>query len=260
VADFLQGLLLHMLEAAENDPNTAHPALKGLDPSEAAEVWMRQLEAFWLGHYPFDAEMKDGNPLAWWKGFEKCPDAQILSMLAVKLFAIMVNSMADERTNSTFTWLNSPLRGRQDVQTLRDMIQIRQFYKSSPFERPKYRPTIKFHKLDTTTLKEVQEKEISDAEEDEDEEDEESRKSIALEDDDDDDNFESAFRDYEFEVDDAFDLNSAALCDLLDPNEPAPDAQPEPASPPSPVAPATKVAVKDINWMQLRSKMTRERP
>ena len=43
------------------------------------------------------------------------------------------------------------------------------------------------------------------------------------------------FRDYKFEIDDAFDLYSAALCDLLDPNEPAPRAQPQPASQSSPV-------------------------
>ena len=36
--------------------------------------------------------------------------------------------MPDERTNSTITWFNSPLRGNQDAQTLVDMIQIGQWY------------------------------------------------------------------------------------------------------------------------------------
>jgi hypothetical protein len=49
-------------------------------------------------------------------------------MLAIKLFSILVNSMPDERTNSTLTWFNSPLRGRQSAQTLVDMIQVGQWY------------------------------------------------------------------------------------------------------------------------------------
>ena len=37
--------------------------------------------------------------------------------------------MADERTNSTITWLNnSPICGNQKVQTLVDLIQVGQWY------------------------------------------------------------------------------------------------------------------------------------
>jgi hypothetical protein len=38
-----------------------------------------------------------------------------------------MNSMADERTVSNFTWFNSSLRNRQNVGTLTRMIQIRQW-------------------------------------------------------------------------------------------------------------------------------------
>ena len=51
--------------------------------------------------------------------------------LAIKIYAILVNSMPDERTGSTLTWFNSPLRANQDVQTLVDMIQIGQWYGKS---------------------------------------------------------------------------------------------------------------------------------
>lgn len=37
--------------------------------------------------------------------------------------------MPDERTGSTFTWLNSPTRGNQNAQTLVDMVRIGQWYK-----------------------------------------------------------------------------------------------------------------------------------
>jgi hypothetical protein len=49
-------------------------------------------------------------------------------ILAVKIFSILVNSMPDERTNSTITWLNSPIRGNQTTQTVVDMIQVGQWY------------------------------------------------------------------------------------------------------------------------------------
>ena len=37
--------------------------------------------------------------------------------------------MADERTQSTVTWLNSPHRSRQEVATLQDHIKIRQWHR-----------------------------------------------------------------------------------------------------------------------------------
>ena len=40
--------------------------------------------------------------------------------------------MADERTGSTFTWLNSPLRSRQQVKTLIRTVQIHSWYRHNP--------------------------------------------------------------------------------------------------------------------------------
>ena len=51
-----------------------------------------------------------------------------MQMLAIKLYSLAVNSMAEERTISTFTWLNSNLRNGQHAKTLVDMVQIRQWY------------------------------------------------------------------------------------------------------------------------------------
>ena len=52
-----------------------------------------------------------------------------LQHLAVKLFSIVPNSMADERTVSVFTWLNSRLRSAQSVGTLVEQTQIRQWHR-----------------------------------------------------------------------------------------------------------------------------------
>jgi len=38
--------------------------------------------------------------------------------------------MAEERTVSTFTWLNSALRNRMSVSTMSAMTAVRQFYKA----------------------------------------------------------------------------------------------------------------------------------
>ena len=56
--------------------------------------------------------------------FELTPDYQFL---AIRIYSATVNSMADERTASNFTWFNSGLRNRQNVSTLTWMIQIRQW-------------------------------------------------------------------------------------------------------------------------------------
>lgn len=40
--------------------------------------------------------------------------------------------MVDEQTGSTFTWLNSHLRNRQQVQTLVRTVQIRNYYRFDP--------------------------------------------------------------------------------------------------------------------------------
>ena len=48
-------------------------------------------------------------------------------LLAIRIYSASVNSMADERTASNFTWFNSSLRNQQKVETLTWMIQIRQW-------------------------------------------------------------------------------------------------------------------------------------
>ena len=54
----------------------------------------------------------------------QCP----CQLLAMKHYAVAINSMADERTASNFTWFNSSLRNHQQVGTLVDMIRVWQWY------------------------------------------------------------------------------------------------------------------------------------
>ncbi|KAH9921065.1 hypothetical protein B0H21DRAFT_767143 [Amylocystis lapponica] len=101
-------------------------------------------------------------------------------MLAIKLYSVAINSMADERTASNFTWFNSAVRNRQEVKTLVDMIQVRQWYLNQGSDKPKTHPTVRWADLDkiingrTTAAesKDSKDTEISE-DEDEDEDDEE---------------------------------------------------------------------------------------
>ncbi|KAG1829031.1 hypothetical protein DFJ58DRAFT_399208 [Suillus subalutaceus] len=59
--------------------------------------------------------------------------------------------MADERTVSTITWLNSPTRSRQDISTLKEHIQIRQWHrwKADPVA-PTVAPSVKWRDMYAT--------------------------------------------------------------------------------------------------------------
>ncbi|KAG2039918.1 hypothetical protein BDR03DRAFT_950638 [Suillus americanus] len=60
--------------------------------------------------------------------------------------------MADERTVSTITWLNSPTRSRQDISTLKEHIQIRQWHRwqADVSKEPTVAPSIKWRDMYAT--------------------------------------------------------------------------------------------------------------
>ncbi|KIJ56071.1 hypothetical protein M422DRAFT_239273 [Sphaerobolus stellatus SS14] len=100
-----------------------------------------------LGAWPFaNKDMKNG-PLEWWKDLQEHPNARALTMLAIKIFSIFPNSMADERTASTMTWFNSAVRNRQDVSNLINMVQIRQYYMQM------LQPVVKWREIDQDLLR-----------------------------------------------------------------------------------------------------------
>ncbi|KAG1793722.1 uncharacterized protein HD556DRAFT_1308549 [Suillus plorans] len=86
----------------------------------------------------FNRELRtDETAYEWWSYLDKdrSGDAQPLASnqrLAVRIFSLVPNSMADERTGSTFTWLNSPLRSRQQAPP------------------PKKKPTVKWRDMTST--------------------------------------------------------------------------------------------------------------
>ncbi|KAF9539892.1 hypothetical protein CPC08DRAFT_651083, partial [Agrocybe pediades] len=129
---YLASLFVPILERVQksSDPSIGHPVVREMGVVQAAAKFKQEVEQFWNGEYPFrviDAEtIRD--PLAWWRDLANYNGAKLLSIVAIKIFSILVNSMPDERTNSTITWFNSPIRGNQSAGTLIDMIQIGQWY------------------------------------------------------------------------------------------------------------------------------------
>ncbi|KAJ3931470.1 MAG: hypothetical protein NXY57DRAFT_1039174 [Lentinula lateritia] len=84
--------------------------------------------------------------------------ARVIGYLAVKIFSITINSMADERTNSMITWFNSPYQGHQTSQTVESMVMVGQWYRrhdeaSKVVPAPRKHPVVKFFNLDKTYLK-----------------------------------------------------------------------------------------------------------
>ena len=67
--------------------------------------------------------------------------------MAQKIFAVHVNSMAEERTVSNFTWITPTCRARLSVASMTRMTQIRQFYKTErSSSKPPHVPRLKYAK------------------------------------------------------------------------------------------------------------------
>ncbi|KAF9546815.1 hypothetical protein CPC08DRAFT_729838 [Agrocybe pediades] len=108
----------------------------------------------WKGHAPkfkstFLEEMKRYGILCWWETLEGGDCAQILPVLAKKIFSVHVNSMPEERTVSAFTWITPPFHSRLLVGNMAARTQIRQHYATEAKLRKNStpRPTVKFFNI-----------------------------------------------------------------------------------------------------------------
>ncbi|TDL14241.1 hypothetical protein BD410DRAFT_734381 [Rickenella mellea] len=109
------------------NPSLVAPGLR----SSIKRDFMTQFEAYARLYWPFNAPLAKGQTVfSWWENLLLSPHASLLATIAVKIYAMVPNSMADERTASTFTWMNSALRNRQELGTITDMAQIRQHYQA----------------------------------------------------------------------------------------------------------------------------------
>ncbi|KAJ3512736.1 hypothetical protein NMY22_g15246 [Coprinellus aureogranulatus] len=188
VKEFLKKMLKAMLDVAKRKPDESEPLLQEISPAQAVSELRDQLEAYWRGAgiWMYNAGLPSNDPLDWWETVAKNPKGRVLGMLACKIFSCLINSMPDERTNSTITWLNSAVRGSQNAETIQDHVMIRQWYtvhdpppgykefiKNPPkglmetkagrrnpalrntYKKEPYRPAVKFRQLDKRVLERV---------------------------------------------------------------------------------------------------------
>ncbi|KAF8154878.1 ribonuclease H-like domain-containing protein [Crassisporium funariophilum] len=163
---FLRNMLRPMLQVIEDldNPNVGNWTLRDKGPKNAVSSLSEQINSFWREEYPFRvlARKNISDPLKWWMDLANHDHANVLGVLAVKIFSVLVNSMPDERTNSFITWLNSPNRGNQTTQNIVDMIQVGQWYRPKKKNSPAgsaeshYRPAVKFRKISKETLARLQ--------------------------------------------------------------------------------------------------------
>ncbi|KAG8752176.1 hypothetical protein FRC11_008645, partial [Ceratobasidium sp. 423] len=112
----------------------------------------RQLLSFARGLSPFDQRHSSTqSPREYWENLLSLPSSDLLAVVGLLLASIVANSMAEERTMSTITKLNSPDRSCQKVATLIDMATIRQHYKRDEARMSSkpllLRPTVRFTEL-----------------------------------------------------------------------------------------------------------------
>ncbi|KAG5648450.1 hypothetical protein H0H81_007052, partial [Sphagnurus paluster] len=98
-------------------------------PKSFTRAYQAQFTAYAQGAYPFTTLLGPGqSPMQWWEAYVGTENAGILAAIATKLYAAVPHSMADERTMSVITMLNTAQRNRQKVASVMAMVQIRGFY------------------------------------------------------------------------------------------------------------------------------------
>ncbi|KAG1748346.1 ribonuclease H-like domain-containing protein [Suillus paluster] len=139
-------------QAAAKLMKERNPRLAGLTPQEALQALKVELKEYRKGADPFNCKIrKHENVRDWWLAVQKDENARVLGALAIKLYSVVPVSMADERTVSTIMWLNSPTRSRQDISTLKEHIQIRQWHcwQADPVA-PTVTPSVKWRDMYAT--------------------------------------------------------------------------------------------------------------
>ncbi|KAF5309689.1 hypothetical protein D9758_018990 [Tetrapyrgos nigripes] len=130
------GILAYLLELGSNEVEYG-----GLDfftkwrgrASAFKETLKNELLTYAQGRFPFNLPFERGASttlvIQWWKSCI-CENIYILPYLAVKLYSIRINSMEEERTGSTFTWMTPAVRNRLSVEMKGSKTQIHRYYQT----------------------------------------------------------------------------------------------------------------------------------
>ncbi|KAI0069879.1 hypothetical protein K474DRAFT_1713828 [Panus rudis PR-1116 ss-1] len=130
--------------------------IAGLSAGDALDRLNEQVKTYVIGAYPFEKPLRASEgPRSWWLQVQKNEDSEPLATLAIIIFSLCPNSMSEERTASTFTWLNSHLRAHQKAGTLVHTTQLRQHILRQRKAKTGCKsawsiPTVKFRDLEKT--------------------------------------------------------------------------------------------------------------
>ncbi|KAJ7828008.1 hypothetical protein B0H13DRAFT_1656537, partial [Mycena leptocephala] len=123
VGIFLKKILAKELQAGRKDPAFI-PYNSG---DQILDAFKSQFESYTRQYPPFSARSQAwSQPIQYWTAMSQQEEASILAFLAIKIFSILPNSMAEERTVSRFTRNDSVDRASQDASTIVDMTKIYQ--------------------------------------------------------------------------------------------------------------------------------------
>ncbi|KAJ7023185.1 ribonuclease H-like domain-containing protein [Mycena alexandri] len=115
VGAFLLRVLAIELKAGRTAPQ--FESYKTAD--DVLDALRTQFEAYTRQHPPFSARQKSWTkPYLYWTAMLAHVDSGVLAFVAVKIFAILPNSMPEERTVSRFTGYNSADRGSQEASSV----------------------------------------------------------------------------------------------------------------------------------------------
>ncbi|CAK5273903.1 unnamed protein product [Mycena citricolor] len=146
VGAYLYSLLQREIKAERNPPQ-----FSGYKKSaDVLGAFRAQFEAYTRQHAPFSARSSAWTkPYLYWMAMSDRPDAGILAYLAIKVLSILPNSMAEERTVSNFTKLNTNDRANQSAKTIIAMTKIQQHLhredeRNSPDDSAKHPPVLRW--------------------------------------------------------------------------------------------------------------------
>ncbi|KAF8057516.1 ribonuclease H-like domain-containing protein [Lyophyllum atratum] len=117
--------------AADEIQHGSKPSLtkwKGLGTGFRKQL-LQEVQRYARRQYPYNQPYNIASGvMGWWRSIEGQEFADVLPVLAIKIHAVRVNSMAEERTVSTFTWMTPAYRSQLSVGSMVAMTQIRQYY------------------------------------------------------------------------------------------------------------------------------------
>ncbi|KZV61659.1 hypothetical protein PENSPDRAFT_656783 [Peniophora sp. CONT] len=135
--DGIYNALVEMLGDLYGDAKTVKvlmervPELNGMPPHIAIDTLEKDYDSYKARDEPYDERFcKDDTPAKWWKRVQAgSQTVSVIGVLASRIFASTATSMADERTASQVTMLNSAHRAGLSLGTIKEMIQIKQYHR-----------------------------------------------------------------------------------------------------------------------------------